>query len=556
VLPTIAGGMQDEEGGGDDGEGDGSNAPGSNAPGGNAPGANAAGGGVTGIGGTGNPFGGQDTGPGSSQASGFGGTYSGTGSTGAVGSATQTGLDTGQAPSQAQMNTAAQADINTALAGVGMGPTAASGPWGGLSGGLPQSGPGSGQTTADYLGNNWQYGMNQAPGWAGMLGLGLGGLLGGPLIAGLEYMAGRQGMGADYPGGGMNFGPGQNAVGGVGQAPYGTQGQPVTSPASMSSSSYIDPIAALYNQMFGAAMPATATTGAVNSMWGPNDMQASATAPAGASGFSSAMGPTGAPMTSTTPGMTPSGAVGNGATTASPAGAADTGTGGTTPLQALTGLYSQDIPYFQSPDLMSTPEGQAQREQAVEQIRSNYDNARQQLLDSAGGAGTAGESGMLQQQLADLDRQEAADMSGVDQGFIATQGQRMLTAAQMAQQAQALDMSNQLQSLGILQGLDQTQQQNILNLLAAAEQAPGFTQAAGGLASNLLQSALGQQYLANQGFGQLGAAMVQPQSPVTNIYGYNPTASNTGFSAAFPFVAPYSSMTPGTPGFTGRAAGQ
>ncbi len=370
--------------------------------------------------------------------------------TGALGGAINTGLAEGQAPSQETINAALQQDINAGLAGLQRGDVQNTPP------------PSTGGPTYGSLG--------AIPGVGGYLQKGLNAITG-PLTTAFDYLDRKTGGNAfsgsvgDLAGfggeGGGATGQGQTAPPPpvVAGAPTGTaapgQGQPTP---------FTDPLAWLRN---------LGTTGSMGTV----DTGTGATAGA-------------------TPGTAASGAAG-------------AGTPGTDPMSKLVAAYDLAIPYMQSPNLLSTTEGQAVRESIVGNIRAQYEQQKQQVLQRAAAMGLGPSSGAVQDQLAQLDRQFQSDQSSVDRQFEQTYYTRLTDSLTSLTNLVNLDDSRNAAALGQAMAVDESQRQAIMDVMNVAGLGSADMSNAAAISGGILNYAtgLGNRYLALQGnaYNGLGA---------------------------------------------------
>ena len=221
-------------------------------------------------------------------------------------------------------------------------------------------------------------------------------------------------------------------------------------------------------------------------------------------------------------------------------GAAGTGTpggsggGSTSPASSnvqdfLTKAENQFIPEMLSQNYRSTPAGSAAFESAAGPINAKYDALKQQVIQNAGQQGVSPSSGIVQDQINQVEMQRTQALSGLEQQFNAQLPQREQAGISQLTNLMGINQQQQLQSLGVQQSLDEAQRQRLLDAATlAGNQGAAAAENAAGTAGNLLGAAsnlAGQYY--NQGaqqaqglgsmMGSMGNFFNQPQT--STLYG-------------------------------------
>jgi hypothetical protein len=146
---------------------------------------------------------------------------------------------------------------------------------------------------------------------------------------------------------------------------------------------------------------------------------------------------------------------------------------------------SSFIPEMLSPNYRSTQAGAAAYESAAAPINAKYDEAKRQAEQNAGMQGVAGTSGIVLEQLQQIENERAQALSDVERQFNATLPQRQTAGLSQLTNLLGIQQQEGLQSLGIQENLDQAQRQRYLDAAALGgnQGAAALSNAAGGAAS-------------------------------------------------------------------------
>jgi hypothetical protein len=227
-----------------------------------------------------------------------------------------------------------------------------------------------------------------------------------------------------------------------------------------------------------------------------------------------------------------------------PAGAPAAGGGMSNILQKLMEAESAYIPEMLSQDYRGTKAGSAAYESAAQPIDARFDQAKEQAMTRFAQQGMTPTSGIVQEQLQEIENQRAQAKSDLERQFNASLPGRQGQGISQLFNLENLSKANQLQSLGVQQSLDEAQRQRYLDAAAlggnqgvrSVEGAAGTAGSLLGAAANLSSMYGGQAANQAQGLGSMLGTIPwgSPTTPTpSNQYATQTNIAPGGVDAVF-----------------------